>query len=311
MRLSFPVVRLSLARRGALLMRQWEQEGRGNPVRDSFDKVYASNEEVQNAVAAIQSSWGMKPGDWYVCLHLRDGSHYGELSGTGQSHRNASAAAYLPAIKYVIDRGGWVVKLGGPNSPKLPDMPRLVDYARGRDRSEIMDLHLIRHARFVIGTTSGLTNAVISLGVPAALVNCITTDAQLWPSNVRFCLKWIKFKDGSVLNQTQLTSTPWRWRMFSAELLGRFGARIYDNTEVEILETVKQTMAMVEGKEDEYFASIDEARSLRDTWQQSLALPYYYGAAQPAVYPLKVRPEFLRSYAGKLQPEQTIELGTV
>ena len=46
----------------------------------------------------LREQWGMKPDDWYVCLHTRDAAHYFEFQGTGQTHRNApieTAACFM------------------------------------------------------------------------------------------------------------------------------------------------------------------------------------------------------------------------
>ena len=161
---------------GALAIAQWEKEGRGHPLRDEYDRVFGSSPEVAESFERIREKWGMKPGDWYVCLHTRDASHYFELTGTGQTYRNSPIEAYLDAIRFVTGKGGWVIKLGGPNSPKLPAMERTVDYAFSGLRSDLLDIHLIRNAKVFIGTTSGLTNVAISFGIPSAIVNCITTD---------------------------------------------------------------------------------------------------------------------------------------
>ena len=105
---------------GALAIEQWEQEDRGHPLRDEYDRIYGSSREVAEDFQHIRERWGMKPDDWYVCLHTRDASHYFELAGTGQTHRNSPIEACLDAIRFITAKGGWVIKLGGPNSPKLP-----------------------------------------------------------------------------------------------------------------------------------------------------------------------------------------------
>src|SRR5258708_2285935 len=120
-----------------------------------------------------------------------------------------------------------------------------------------MDICLVRHAKLFIGTTSGLTNAAISLGAPAALVNCISTDAQIWHRHVRFIPKQIIPQNCSALAQAELTRSPWRWRQFDAAVLARHGATPVDNTSDEILETVKEVMALATGKSDDYAASIE------------------------------------------------------
>jgi len=53
----------------------------------------------------------------------------------------------------------------------------------------------------------------ISFGVPAALVNCISTDAQLWHRQVRFATEAIILQNGCAVAQTELTQSPWRWRV--------------------------------------------------------------------------------------------------
>jgi putative glycosyltransferase (TIGR04372 family) len=279
---------------GALMIRQWEREGRGYPVREEFDRTLGSSSAVRNNIATLRKAWGMKPDDWYVCLHMRDAAHYDESPGTGQTHRNAQAASYLDFVEYITAKGGWIIKLGGTRSPKLPKMKRLIDYARSKYRSDVADLDLIRHARLFVGTTSGLTNVAVSFGIPSAIVNCITTDAQLWGDRVRFVPKRVELKDGKVLTQHDLTSTPWRWRVFDAEVLGRFGARPLNNTSDEILETVKEVEAMANGTSDKYLATVADAESLLETWKSQLGLSHFYGNALPSRYFLqKHRKTFL------------------
>jgi len=229
----------------------------------------------------------MTPDDWYVCLHLRDRAFYGESRGLGQSHRNTDVENYRAAIEYITGLGGWVIKLGAKGSPKLPPMPRVIDYARSPYKSSLMDLSLIRGAKLFIGTTSGLTNVAISFGVPSALVNCISTDAQLWHRQVRFVPKRIVLQNGCALAQTQLTQSPWRWRQFDAGVLARHGATPIDNTSDEILETAKEVMALATGKVDDYAASVEAASDLISRWRESLGMPHFYGGAQISLYYLK------------------------
>jgi putative glycosyltransferase (TIGR04372 family) len=271
----------------ALAIRQWDEEGRQPPLRAEFDRKFASSETAVTTFDQARRSWGMAPDDWYVCLHLRDGSFYGEASGLGQSHRNTGVDNYRAAIEHITGLGGWVIKLGSKGSPKLPPMPRVIDYTRTPYKSGLMDLTLIRGATLFIGTTSGLTNVPISFGVPAALVNCISTDAQLWHRQVRFIPKQIILQNGCAVAQTELTRSPWRWRVFDAGVLARHGATLIDNTADEILETVKEVMALATGITDDYAASVGAVDDLYSRWQKSLSMPHFYGGAQISLYYLK------------------------
>jgi putative glycosyltransferase (TIGR04372 family) len=271
---------------GALAIQQWEREGRGHPMRDAYDELFGQSEFVNEGFAIIRKKWGMKPDDWYVCLHTRDAAHYLEFSGTGQTHRNAPIEVSFDAIRFITAQGGWVIKLGGPNSPKLPKFDRTIDYALSGSRSDLMDLHLIRHARAFVGTTSGLTNVAVSFGIPSAIVNAITTDAQLWNSNVRFALKPVRSADGTMITQRQLTSTPWRWRVFDAVVLRRNGGHPANNSADEILGAVQEVEALASGRSAEFEADYDAA-GLLSRWKGQLTLPHYYGASRPSLYYLK------------------------
>jgi putative glycosyltransferase (TIGR04372 family) len=267
---------------GALLLQQWEKERRPLPLRVAFDTPGSAGEFAADAAAEAFEQWGLDKDDWYVCLHMRDASHYGETSGLGQTHRNAGVANYISAIEYVIGLGGKVIRLGGARAPDLPVMDGLIDYARSIYKSELLDLWLIRNCRFFIGTTSGLTNVAISFGIPCALVNCITTDAQLWHKDVRFAPKTILVAGGGELSQNDLTSTPWRWRVFSAETLLHHNATAYDNTADEILETVKEVYALAWNTV--YETQIADPDGMRRLWRSCLSFPHFYGAALPSLY---------------------------
>jgi len=276
---------------GALAMRLWEAEGRNHPWRDRYDQKIGSLDTVRAMVDRARAIWGMAPNDWYVCLHLRDPSHYDEAEGSGQTHRNAPASSYLPAIEHITRQGGWVIKLGGPASPRLPKMERVVDYARSRFKSNLMDLHLIRHARYFIGTTSGLTNVAVSFGVPCALVNCMTVDAQLWGRQVRFIPKSVVDRKGRMLTQREITSAPWRWRLFSAESMMQHGILALQNGADEVLEIVKEVELLACPKSS---AAPAEGGALLEKWQATLGLPHFYGGGLPSLrYLEKHESEFL------------------
>lgn len=271
---------------GALAIAQWEKEGRRPPLRERYDRIFGSREDVTLAFELARRKWGMKPTDWYVCLHVRDPAHYLELSGTGQTHRNSPLEDYTQAIRFITGKGGWVVKLGGANSPRLPKMNHTVDYPHQGPRSDLLDIHLIRKAKAFIGTTSGLTNVAVSFGIPSALVNCISTDSQLWNRCVRFALKSVRLADGTRLNPSELGTAPWRWRVFDAAVLARSGGYLENNAPDEICEAVSEVHALASGVSEEFEARY-EAEELLSEWRRQLQLPHHYGTGRPSLYWLK------------------------
>lgn len=289
---------------GAKMMKEWERVRSDVPLRDAFDAQYKNLIFLNEQVNKIKRQWGMKPEDWYVCLHLRDAGYYKEKEGFGQTHRNGSVESYLEAIRYITEKGGWVIKMGGKQSPAIPSMKRVIDYSRSNFRSEFLDIYLLRHARFFIGTTSGLTNIAINFDIPCALVNCITSDAQLWGRKVRFALKCIYTTEINFLSQRQLTSSPWRWRLFAAEALRRHGAVAVPNTSDEILETVKEVDSLVDESDFFYLKKFSDAEQLIKRWRASLPDLEYYGGALPSMYYLHKHQDFFLDKV--LKPEKQI-----
>jgi hypothetical protein len=68
-----------------------------------------------------------------------------------------------------------------------------------------------------------------------------------------------------------------------------------DNTPDEILETVKEVVALATGKSDDYSAGLEAASDLNSRWRESLSMPYFYGSAQISLYYLKKHQAWLLS----------------
>ena len=167
---------------GAKAMQTWEALKKGDPLqRDMMSasammRRWLSSFKNYGPAGACNQMIGM-----FVCIYESSSFHRDLEHG----HRNATFDNYVDAIRFVVDKGGWVIRMGASSASPVPQMHRLVDYAREPLKVPVLDLHLLRTARYFIGTMSGLTNAALSLGSPAALVNCTTYEAQVWNSKVR------------------------------------------------------------------------------------------------------------------------------
>jgi putative glycosyltransferase (TIGR04372 family) len=232
----------------------------------------------------------MAPGDWHVCLHMRDAGARGEKQGFGESIRNTTVGSYIDAIRCVTAAGGWVIRMGGPTVPPLPKMERTVDYALTADRSAQMDLHLMRTARFFIGTTSGFAYVASSFGIPTAMVNALSSVGLIWTGDTRFALRLVRNADGRLLTQREVTSEKWRWAFPTHESLVAAGLTVEESGADEILETVREVLALTSS------ARNDPPSPWLAAWHRSVTIPGFYGAAVPSAYFLeKYGQEFLEA----------------
>lgn len=275
---------------GSRALKQWQDMGLGYPLRDVYDRTYRLADETQAAFQSFREAFGMKPGDWFVCLHMREASARGEINGVGETVRNAELEDYLDAVRYITSRGGWVVRMGASSVSPFPKMERVIDYARSAHRSALMDIHLVREAAFFIGTTSGFAYVASSFGVPSALVNCISSIGLLWTNNSRFALKPVRTAEGRLLTQSEVVSEKYRWAYPTYESLSRAGLKLSCSSADEILETVKEVADIALGTSTPYDAS------LRARWEASLGMPEFFGASLPSRY-------FLDKYGSKFLPD--------
>jgi putative glycosyltransferase (TIGR04372 family) len=259
----------------------WAKQGRARLLSISASDA----QKGRDVLAAL----GVPADAWYVGLHVREGSYYGESSGGMSTHRNAQIEDYFPAIKAITDRGGYVVRLGDSSMRPLPEMPRVLDYALSVQKSPQADIFFCATSRFIIGTTSGLTTAALSFGTPMLLVNCISNDWQLWSADTDFIVKPVwNFRERRFLSFSETYSQPVQGYLINAHVMRRNGLEAIPNTPPEIEGAVLYKMARL----DDGIPS--DADPLIDLYREAMVgNPMMFGAARPVPAFLESHPELL------------------
>ena len=151
-----------------LLNEVWHDQGR--------PPVLALKDQHREGGRRLLAELGCGAGDWFVGVHVRENGWLGDSPGGHNAVRSGNIADYLPMIREITGRGGWVVRLGDPTMTPLPAMPRVFDYALSPHKSDWMDIFLAAAARFVVGTQSGLHTLPTVFGTPVVLTNYLPAD---------------------------------------------------------------------------------------------------------------------------------------
>ena len=172
--LNFPVVGVRELWRGEISNRfDWDSVySMGWEKSDNIFSIVipGENESYQE----IKSS--LFPGDsqpWFVCLHVRE-SGYRNDAGR-REYRNNRIENYLPLIEEIVNRGGYVVRMGDRSMTKLPVIEKVIDYPFHKLKNPKNDLILIKNCRFYIGNQSGIWDIANLFSKPT-----ITTDMNQW-----------------------------------------------------------------------------------------------------------------------------------
>ncbi|HZT79934.1 MAG TPA: TIGR04372 family glycosyltransferase [Gemmataceae bacterium] len=220
----------------ARVQKQWEAEGRG--------PLLALSDADRERGWRCLESFGVPRGAWFATLHARESGFHGH---TEQCFRNADVESYLPAVRAVTARGGWVIRLGDPAMKPLPPMPNVLDYPHTDAKSDWMDVFLAAACRFVIGTQSGMSLVPSTFGVPCAMTNWVSLGTPPWYGNDLFLPKlfWSE-PEGRLLTFAEVLDSRMALTQ-DTRVFDQHGVRLVENTADEISDLVVEMLDRLEG----------------------------------------------------------------
>jgi putative glycosyltransferase (TIGR04372 family) len=223
------------------IFRAWEEAGRA-PI------LSLSAAELQRGRATLQSL-GMPEGAWFACLHVREGGFKQALGyGAVESGLNAEIETYLPALRAVAERGGWIVRIGDSKMQPLPGLPRTIDYARSTVKSDWMDVFLLGACRFFIGTSSGPAYVPPLFGIPCALTNWLPAGQRPFNGRDIYIPKLYRAGDPArMLSFAEMMAPPVGYAPNYAHA-AEFGIAPVPNTPEEIHEVVTEMLDRLDGR---------------------------------------------------------------
>lgn len=140
--------------------------------------LFFTEEEIIRGQEELQTM-GIGPNDWWVCFHSRDVSYLSFRTSTGQASRDLPASIrdcsienYIPAMKWVVEQGGYAIRMGSIVEQPLPNdlHANIIDYTT-QYRSDFMDIYLLAKCRFFCGNTSGPYMVSAIFGKPVIVAN--------------------------------------------------------------------------------------------------------------------------------------------
>lgn len=139
---------------------------------------------------------------WYVCFFARDNA-YNESTSVGaeldyyktyHACRNADIDNYITAIKFILENGGYVIRMGSVVKKRISYFhPRLIDYPFSGYRSDFADVYLACHCKFFIGNGSGILDLSGISDVPIGMVDLPQYYAGITRKNMLYIPKLMKF----------------------------------------------------------------------------------------------------------------------
>lgn len=223
-----------------LIQEAWEKAGYGPLLEPSEADVAFGRKQL--------TAMGVPADAWFVALHARSPGYHKEGQGKHQSHRNATIASYLPAIREIVRRGGWVIRLGDLSMQPLPPTRGVIDYARGAFKSPRMDLFLCAKSRFFIGGASGISHVPTTFGTPCVLTNWLSNALPVSSKHDLFVPKMLRLvEEDRLLTFDEYLTHDTRLLCYSGTDLVKCGFEVVDNTADELRDVVVEMMDNLDG----------------------------------------------------------------
>jgi putative glycosyltransferase (TIGR04372 family) len=237
---------------------------------------------------------GVPEGAWFVGVHCRERGYapYESI----HNFRDVDVANYLPAMRAIVERGGWCIRLGDPTMKPLPPLPGVIDYAHSPLRSDWMDVFLCAACRFFLGSSSGLYSVASVFGVPCAVANHAPLSVVLAFTAAdigipKLC--WTQ-REGRYLTFPELLDGP----LGNARYVHQFdaaGVTVVENSADDIRDLALEMLDVIEGRA--VYTTDDERLQER---LRGLLRPGHYTYGSQA----RMGRDFLRKYQWLLLPEQ-------
>lgn len=161
-------------------------------------------EEEETAKAWLRRR-GWRDGERFVCLLVRDSaylsSHPLNSNGDGErwsyhNYRDSDIDTYVEAIRALVDRGYWVIRMGKIMHKRLSlQHQRVIDYPFVDDQDDLMDIWLSVNCYFFISTASGPDSIPCIYGKPVVFVNALPLVLGVFWANRIWVPKHLRWQD--------------------------------------------------------------------------------------------------------------------
>jgi putative glycosyltransferase (TIGR04372 family) len=121
---------------------------------------------------ALRNAMGIPADAKIVTLYVRDSGFFPGIEGHGI--RNSNIDNYVPAIKHLVDKGYYVVRLGDNKMTPLPDLGKqVIDAPFHPAYTQLVEPYFVSQSDFMLKTPSGPEALSLIFAIPSVYVNAM------------------------------------------------------------------------------------------------------------------------------------------
>lgn len=267
--------------------KEWEDRGKG--------PVLKLKPEHRDRGWRFMREHGVEDGAWFAVFHIRQQPGNPENPPFWR-YINCDVRTYFPAMEAVVERGGWVIRIGDSKMDPLPPMKGVIDLTHSEFGHGEMDLFAVAESKFMVATSSGPNGLPYPFGVPAVWTNICGVNIFPYSKNDLFLPKLIKStKDNRMLSFDECYVPEFNL-LFNAHVYHDLGVVPVDNTPEELRGAVVE---MIDRMENKCVYSHDD-EILQEKFRR------FATRMEPHIMSCRAARDFLRNHADLLAAEPAV-----
>lgn len=193
---------------------------------------------------------GIPENAWFACVHCRESGYGDERSRDAVALRDVNVGNYFLAIQEIVDRGGWIIRVGDPTMKPIPKIKNVIDYAHLDMKSDWMDVFLCASCKFFLGSNSGLASLATVFGVPSVVPNIAGPFSGVLPygpQDIGIPKLFWSLEEKRYLSFKEILSSPignFSWDY----LFASYNIQAVENSPEDIREVAIEMLDRLEGK---------------------------------------------------------------
>jgi putative glycosyltransferase (TIGR04372 family) len=222
------------------------------------------NEELGQVKTELVK-YGMKPGDKFVCLYVRDAGYKLNSSSFGICF---DVNQFGRIIDKLIDVGYYVLRMGkNVEKPLTYSHTRVIDYG-WKFQSDLMDIWLAANCEFFVNTGGGLTSVAVAFRRP--LINFNFDVFTFWSTAKDSLVAFNRFKkDGKYLTLREIIAFGFNGILQLAMNTKQTGIQIEEQSEQEVIDMIDEMISRLNGSwktSNDLMEMQDRFRSILKEW---------------------------------------------
>ena len=210
---------------------------------------FLEDEEKEAKEWLINKGWN--DGEPFVCIQVRDTAYLGSeefhlnYDWDYHDYRNSNISTYILAIKWLLEQGVFVLRMGKKVNKKTPfNHPKFVDYPFCSDKSDLLDIWLFANCNLCISTGSGPDAISDIYRRPVVFLNYLPlVDMFSWSFSINYPKNLVWKDTGKALTLDDYLN----YAFYFTEEYINSNIEIIDLTQEEILDVVIECWSYIQG----------------------------------------------------------------